>query len=116
MTAQPATAQPATACAPAVTGSGLLDGKRLLVTGVLTRSSIAYHVARIAQAEGAQLVLTSFGRALPVTEATADQLPCRPPVLPLDVTAPFHGLHQRGQLADVAVSQVGQGPLQVRPD
>ena len=86
--AQPATAQPAAASPPAVTGAGLLAGKRLLVTGVLTRSSIAYHVARIAQAEGAKLVLTSFGRALRVTEATADQLPTRPPVLPLDVTSP----------------------------
>ena len=103
-TAQPATAQPATAGAPAVTGVGLLAGRRLLVTGVLTRSSIAYHVARIAQAEGAQLVLTSFGRALPVTEATADQLPIRPPVLPLDVTSPA----DLAGLADAVREQVGE--------
>ena len=102
-TAQPATAQPATAGAPAVTGAGLLAGKRLLVTGVLTRSSIAYHVARIAQAEGAQLVLTSFGRALPVTEATADQLPRRPPVLPLDVTSPA----DLAGLTDAVREQIG---------
>jgi enoyl-[acyl-carrier protein] reductase I len=72
----------------AATGTGLLAGKRLLVTGVLARSSIAYHVARIAQQEGARLVLTSFGRALPLTEAVAGQLPSPPPVLRLDVTSP----------------------------
>ncbi|MFG1950396.1 enoyl-ACP reductase FabI [Micromonospora sp. NPDC048830] len=67
-------------------GAGLLDGKRLLVTGVLTESSIAYHVARIAQNEGARIVLTSFGRAMPITRAMAERLPQPPPVLPLDVT------------------------------
>ncbi|MBV9446020.1 MAG: enoyl-ACP reductase FabI [Streptosporangiaceae bacterium] len=72
---------------PATGRSGLLAGKRLLVTGVLTKSSIAYHVAQIAQQEGAQLVLTSFGRAMPITEATARELPQRPPVLRLDVTS-----------------------------
>jgi NAD(P)-dependent dehydrogenase (short-subunit alcohol dehydrogenase family) len=46
------------------TTMGLLDGKRLLVTGVLTDSSIAFHVARLAQQEGATVVLSSFGRAL----------------------------------------------------
>lgn len=66
--------------------TGLLDGKRLLITGVLTTSSIAFHVARIAQAEGARLVLTSFGRAMPVTRAAAERLPYRPPVLELDVS------------------------------
>ncbi|HEX2774529.1 MAG TPA: enoyl-[acyl-carrier-protein] reductase FabI, partial [Micromonosporaceae bacterium] len=40
---------------------GLLDGKRILVTGVLMDTSIAFHVARIAQKEGAEVVLTSFG-------------------------------------------------------
>jgi enoyl-[acyl-carrier protein] reductase I len=74
--------------------TGLLAGKRLLVTGVLTKSSIAFHVARIAQQEGAQLVLTSYGRAMSLTEATAERLPQPPPVLRLDVTSPvdFAGL------------------------
>jgi enoyl ACP reductase len=97
------TAPPATAGAPPVTGAGLLAGRRLLVTGVLTRSSIAYHVARIAQTEGAQVVLTSFGRAMPVTEATADQLPRRPPVLRLDVTDPA----DLAGLADAVREEIG---------
>jgi enoyl-[acyl-carrier protein] reductase I len=49
----------------------LLEGKRLVVTGVLTDSSIAYSVARLAQEEGAEIVLTSFGRAKRITERVA---------------------------------------------
>jgi meromycolic acid enoyl-[acyl-carrier protein] reductase len=64
---------------------GILDGKRILVTGVLTDSSIAFHVARIAQAEGATVVLTGFGR-LSLVERIAQRLPERSPVIELDVT------------------------------
>jgi enoyl ACP reductase len=64
---------------------GLLDGKRILVTGVLTDSSIAFHVARIAQQQGATVVLTGFGR-LSLVERIARRLPDPPPVLELDVT------------------------------
>lgn len=64
---------------------GLLDGKRVLVTGVLTDSSIAFHVARIAQEQGATVVLTGFGR-LSLVERIARRLPDPPPVLELDVT------------------------------
>jgi len=64
---------------------GLLDGKRVLVTGVLTDSSIAFHVARIAQEQGATVVLTGFGR-LSLVERIAQRLPDPPPVLELDVT------------------------------
>jgi len=64
---------------------GILEGKQILVTGVLTDSSIAFHVARIAQAEGATLVLTGFGR-LSLVERIARRLPGPPPVLELDVT------------------------------
>jgi enoyl-[acyl-carrier protein] reductase I len=64
---------------------GILDGKRILVTGVLTDSSIAFHVARIAQQEGATVVLTGFGR-LSLVERIARRLPDPPPVLELDVT------------------------------
>ena len=63
---------------------GILDGKRILVTGVLTDSSIAFHVARIAQQEGARLVLTGFGR-LSLVERIAKRLPDPPPVIELDV-------------------------------
>ena len=68
---------------------GILDGKRVLVTGVLTDSSIAYHVARIAQQEGATVVLTGFGR-LSLVERIAKRLPQPAPVLELDVTDTGH--------------------------
>ncbi len=64
---------------------GILDGKRILVTGVLTDASIAFHVARLAQQEGATVVLTGFGR-LSLVERIARRLPDPPPVLELDVT------------------------------
>jgi meromycolic acid enoyl-[acyl-carrier-protein] reductase len=64
---------------------GILAGKRILVTGVLTDASIAFHVARIAQQEGATVVLTGFGR-LSLVERIAKRLPDPPPVLELDVT------------------------------
>ena len=53
---------------------GLLEGKRVLVTGVLTDSSIAFHVARIAQEQGATVVLTGFGR-MSLVEGIAKGLP-----------------------------------------
>ena len=56
---------------------GILDGKRILVTGVLTDASIAFHVARIAQQEGATVVLTGFGR-LSLVERIAKRLPDPP--------------------------------------
>jgi enoyl-[acyl-carrier protein] reductase I len=73
---------------------GILDGKRILVTGVLTDASIAFHVARIAQREGARVILTGFGR-LSLVERIAKRLPDPPPVLELDVT-------DTGQLASLA--------------
>ena len=66
---------------------GILDGRQLLLTGVLTDQSIAFHVARLAQQEGARVVLTSFGRALSLTRRTAARLPSEAPVLELDVTS-----------------------------
>jgi enoyl ACP reductase len=65
---------------------GLLDGKKLLVTGVLTDGSIAFHVARLAQQEGAEVLLTSFGRQFRLTQAIARRLPREAQVLQLDVT------------------------------
>jgi meromycolic acid enoyl-[acyl-carrier-protein] reductase len=64
---------------------GILEGKRILVTGVLTDSSIAFHVARIAQEQGARVILTGFGR-MTLVERIARRLPDPPPVLELDVT------------------------------
>ncbi|MFO7251381.1 MAG: enoyl-ACP reductase FabI [Actinomycetes bacterium] len=68
---------------------GLLDGKRLLVTGVLTESSFAFSVARLAQEEGARIVLTGYGR-LSLVERIAKRLPEPPPVIELDVTNQDH--------------------------
>lgn len=64
---------------------GILEGKRILVTGVLTDSSIAFHVAKIAQEQGAQVVLTSFGRQRRITEVISKRLPQEAPVVELDV-------------------------------
>ncbi|MCX6386553.1 MAG: enoyl-ACP reductase FabI [Solirubrobacterales bacterium] len=66
----------------------LLEGKRLLITGVLTQKSIAFAVAESAQREGAEIVLTSFGRAMRITERIAKRLPDPPDVLELDVNEP----------------------------
>lgn len=66
---------------------GILEGKRLLVTGVLMESSIAFHVARIAQQEGAQVVLSGFGRGLKITSTIARRLRQPAPVIELDVTS-----------------------------
>jgi meromycolic acid enoyl-[acyl-carrier protein] reductase len=66
----------------------LLDGKRLLITGVLTRGSIAYSVAERAQQEGAEVVLTGFGRTRRMTERAAAKLPSPPEILELDVNSP----------------------------
>ncbi len=68
----------------------LLDGKRLLVTGVLNDASIAFSVARLAQEQGAEVVLTSFGRAMSLTQRTARRLPEAPEVVELDVTNQEH--------------------------
>jgi len=65
---------------------GLLEGKKLLVTGVLTDGSIAFHVARLAQEQGAEVVLTSFGRQFRLTQAISRRLPHEAPVVQLDVT------------------------------
>jgi len=68
----------------------LLHGKKLLITGVLMDSSIAFHVAKLAQEQGAEVVLTSFGRAMKITQTVARRLPSTPPVIELDVTDPEH--------------------------
>ena len=64
---------------------GLLDGKRLLITGVITDASLAFHAAKIAQEQGAQVVLTGFGR-LWLVERIAQRLPQPAPVVELDVS------------------------------
>ncbi|MDR9362849.1 MAG: enoyl-ACP reductase FabI [Microbacteriaceae bacterium] len=65
---------------------GILDGKKILVTGVLTEASIAFSAARIAQEQGAEVVLSSFGRMLAITEKMAGRLPKPASVIELDAT------------------------------
>ncbi len=66
----------------------LLDGKKILITGVLDPRSIAFQAARLAQEQGAEIVLTGFGRGRKLTERSAKRLPERPDILELDVTRP----------------------------
>ncbi len=68
----------------------ILQGKRILITGVLSRESIAFAVAEHAQNAGAEVILTSFGRAMRLTERAAGRLPRTPDVLELDVNDPEH--------------------------
>ncbi|WP_051265097.1 enoyl-ACP reductase FabI [Nakamurella lactea] len=66
-------------------GSGLLAGKNVLITGVITEASMAFHAARLAQQQGAKVVLTGFGR-MSLVERIAKRLPVPAPVVELDVT------------------------------
>jgi enoyl ACP reductase len=69
---------------------GILEGKKILVAGVLTEQSIAFSVARIAQEQGATVVLSNFGRALSLCQRIAKRLPQEAPVVELDVTNTEH--------------------------
>jgi enoyl-[acyl-carrier protein] reductase I len=79
---------------------GLLDGKKIVITGVLTDASLAFGVAKLARAEGADIVLTGAGRALSLTQRTARKLGDDIDVFELDVTVPEHGVAVRTALAD----------------
>ena len=68
----------------------LLEKKRLLITGVLTPQSIAFATAQVCQEEGAEIVLTSFGRAMSLTERSARRLPTPVDVLEMDANDPEH--------------------------
>ncbi len=69
---------------------GILNGRSVLVTGVLTDQSIAFHIARLCQQEGASVILTSFGRALSLTTRVASRLPSPVETVELDVTDREH--------------------------
>lgn len=96
--------------------AGTLRGKRVLITGVSTRRSIAYTVAREAQLAGAEVLLTSFGRMRAVTERSARSLPKPVDVLDLDVTRDEDSirvadeLHRRWGRLDGAVHAVAYAP------
>jgi meromycolic acid enoyl-[acyl-carrier-protein] reductase len=76
-----------------------LEGKRLLVTGVITDQSIAFSVAKLAQENGATVVLTGFGR-MSLVERIAKRLPSPPPVIELDVTNEEHLSGLAGKLGE----------------
>jgi len=69
---------------------GILEGKNILITGVLTEASIAYSAARLAQEQGAEVILSSFGRMLPITTKIAERLPKPVKVIELDATNKEH--------------------------
>ncbi|MGA1362913.1 MAG: enoyl-ACP reductase FabI [Ilumatobacteraceae bacterium] len=95
---------------------GLLDGKRIVVTGVLTDASIAFRVAQLAQREGATVVLTGAGRGLSLTQRTARKLDTAAEVLEFDVTVDEHVTRVRDQVAaalggvDGVVHSIGFAP------
>lgn len=66
---------------------GILEGKKILITGVLTEASIAFSVAKLAQEQGAEVILSSFGRMLPITTKISERLPKTAPVIELDATS-----------------------------
>jgi len=70
--------------------SGILEGKRILVAGVTMDTSIGFAVAKVAQEQGATVLISNFGRALNITKRIAGRLPAEAPVLELDVTDPEH--------------------------
>jgi len=77
----------------------LLDGKRIVVTGVLTDASLSFAVARLALAEGADVILTGAGRGLSLTRRTARKLGNDVPVVEFDATVAEHGTALRDFVA-----------------
>ena len=94
----------------------MLAGKRILITGVITRDSIAYHVAERAQRAGAEVILTGFGRSRRMTERSAARLPETPDVLELDANRPEDfealaaGLRERWDGVDGALHAIAFAP------
>ena len=84
----------------------ILEGKRLLVTGVVNRRSIAFSIAERAQEEGAEVLLTSFGRMMRMTERAAERLDPVPDVLELDVNDDAHLAALREELGAAAGASV----------
>ncbi len=95
---------------------GVLEGKKILVTGVLTEESLAFGVAQLAQQEGAEIVLTGASRALSLTRRVAKRLTPEPEVLELDVTVPLQAESAAEEVAarfgrlDGVVHSVGFAP------
>lgn len=94
----------------------LLDGKKIVVTGVLTDASLAFGIARLAMEEGAEVILTGAGRALSLTQRTARKLPGDVEVLEFDATVSEHGpalaeaIGRRWDRVDGVVHSIGFAP------
>jgi meromycolic acid enoyl-[acyl-carrier-protein] reductase len=84
--------------------TGLLEGKRILITGIITDSSIAFHIARVAQEQGAQIICTGFDR-LRLIQRIIDRLPAPAPLLELDVQNEEHLDSLAGRITEV----IGEG-------
>ena len=95
---------------------GILENKNILITGVLTEASLAFGIAKIAQEEGANVILTGAGRGLSITQRTARKLPKETEVLELDITNPEHIESVRNTLkekwgnVDGALHAIGYAP------
>lgn len=97
----------------------MLEGKTLLITGVLTDASIAFHTAKFAQQEGATVILSSFGRQAKLTQLASKRLPQLAPVVELDVTNPEHlagleaAVREHTDHLDAVVHSIGFAPQSV---
>ena len=95
---------------------GIVAGKNFLVTGVLTDQSIAFHIARLIQEEGGQVILSSFGRAMSITQRIAGRLPKAASVIELDVTNQDHlknlpvAIREHFEKLDGVVHSIGFAP------
>jgi enoyl-[acyl-carrier protein] reductase I len=94
----------------------MLEGKRLLLTGVLTEASLAFGVAKMAQEQGAEIIITSVDKVMKHTRRAAAKLPVEPEILEFDVSDPDHvvavreALEQRWGRVDGALHSVGFAP------
>jgi enoyl ACP reductase len=101
---------------------GILDGKKILIAGVLTEASIAFSAAKIAQEQGATVVLSNFGRALSLCQRIAKRLPQEAPVVELDVTNTEHlstladRLREHVDGLDGVVHSIGFAPQEAMGD
>lgn len=99
--------------------SGILDGRSVLITGVLRDNSIAFHVARLAMEQGATVILTSFGRQAKLTELSARRLPQQVPIVTLDVSDQedldglADALREHTDRLDAVVHSIGFAPQSV---
>ena len=101
---------------------GILEGKKVLIAGVLTEASIAFSAAKIAQEQGATVVLSNFGRALSLCQRIAKRLPQEAPVIELDVTNTEHlstladRLREHVDSLDGVVHSIGFAPQEAMGD